>query len=64
MCARPKSNIQRKQTGLRLRPEVYKAVQHKAIDEGLSVSALIERAIEEYLQRNGIEVPPPGEIKP
>ena len=60
--ARPKSTIQRKQTGLRLRPEVYKAVQHLAIDEGLSVSSVIERAIEEYLQGQGVKVPPPEPV--
>lgn len=59
MAARPKSAIQRKQTGLRLRPEIYRTLQHLAIDEGLSVSAVVEQALEEYLQRQGIDVPPP-----
>ncbi|GAB6083822.1 hypothetical protein JCM30471_27360 [Desulfuromonas carbonis] len=57
--ARPRSDIQRRQTGVRLRPETYRAVQHFAVDEGKPVSTIIEQAIEEFLARRGVAVPPP-----
>ena len=58
--ARPRSNIERKQTGIRLQPRIYRAIQHYAIDAEQSVSEVMERALEEFLQRQGVEVSPPG----
>ena len=57
--ARPRSNIERKQTGIRLQPRIYRAIQHYAIDAEQSVSEVMERALEEFLQRQGVEVDPP-----
>jgi hypothetical protein len=63
---RPSSNIQRAQTGLRLRRDVYKLAQHQALDEGVPVSDLVERAMIQYLQQAGVAIPaaPPGESNP
>lgn len=62
MTARPRSEFRRSQTGVRLRPEVYRAAQHRAIDEAVPVSDIIERALVEYLLRCGVEIPAaPGE---
>jgi hypothetical protein len=58
--ARPKTGIDRVQTGLRLRPELLKALRHLAIDQGRAYSAIVEEAVEDYLQQHGISVPPPG----
>jgi len=57
--ARPKTGIERVQTGLRLRPELLKVLRHLAIDQGRPYSALVEDAIEDYLEKLGVEVPPP-----
>lgn len=57
MTPRPKGDITRKQTGVRLRPEVYRAIQHAAIDEGLTGSAMIEKALIDFLQRRGVTIP-------
>jgi len=58
--ARPKTGIERVQTGLRLRPELVKVLRHVAIDQGRPYSAIVEEAIEAYLQQLGVDVPPPG----
>lgn len=58
--ARPKSGIERVQTGLRLRPELVKIIRHLAIDQGRPYSAIVEEALELYLQQIGVDVPPPG----
>ena len=60
MAARPRSPVQRKQTGVRLTPEIYKALQHLAIDEGHPVSYLIEKAIRDYLEKRGVTVSAPS----
>jgi predicted HicB family RNase H-like nuclease len=36
-----------------LPPDLIRRIKHKAIDEGASLSALVERAMSEYLERNG-----------
>lgn len=35
-----------------LPPQLVKRVKHRAIDEGASLSALVERALAEYLTRH------------
>ena len=34
-----------------LPPEVIRAVKHRAIDEGVSLSSLVERALRGYLEK-------------
>jgi predicted HicB family RNase H-like nuclease len=36
-----------------LPPDLVRRIKHKAIDEGASLSALVERAMVEFLERNG-----------
>lgn len=36
-----------------LPPALIRRTKHKAIDEGSSLSALVERALEEFLTRHG-----------
>lgn len=57
--ARPKSDINRVQSGLRLRPEIIKALRHLAIDLEQPLNVVIETAAEEYLQKQGHKVPDP-----
>jgi len=58
--ARPKTGVNRVQTGLRLRPELVKVLRHLAIDQGRPYSAIVEEALEAYLRQAGVDVPPPG----
>jgi predicted HicB family RNase H-like nuclease len=36
-----------------LPPDLVKRTKHRAVDEGASLSALVERALGEYLARHG-----------
>jgi hypothetical protein len=36
-----------------LPPELVRRVKHKSIDEGGSLSSLVERALDEYLEKHG-----------
>jgi hypothetical protein len=56
--ARPKSDISRVQTGLRLRPGIIKALRHMAIDRGCAFNVLVEEALEDYLHKLGVPIPP------
>ncbi len=57
--ARPKSDINRVQSGLRLRPEIIKALRHLALDLEQPLNVVIETAAEEYLEKHGHAVPSP-----
>ena len=56
---RPKSDTIRIQSGLRLRPEIIKAMKHLALDLEQPLNVVIETAAEEYLQKHGHTVPAP-----
>lgn len=56
---RPKSDIIRIQSGLRLRPEIIKAMKHLALDLEQPLNVLVETASEEFLQRHGHTIPHP-----
>jgi hypothetical protein len=55
--ARPKGTIERIQTGLRLKKTLFKHLQHLSIDLETPVNAMVEEALEEYLQNHGHTVP-------
>ncbi len=40
-----------KQTGVRLDPELIKAVKHLAVDKGRSFSSLVSEAVEDLLKK-------------
>jgi hypothetical protein len=60
---RPKSDIKRVQSGLRLRPEIIKALRHLAIDLEQPLNVVIEAAAEDYLQKHNrsVSLPPASE---
>jgi predicted DNA-binding protein len=49
--SRPKLSIERIQTGLRLKKDLYRKLQHLAIDLEIPLNTIVEDAIEEYLQK-------------
>jgi predicted transcriptional regulator len=48
---RPKSDIKREQSGVRLRPDLVKELKHLALDLEKPYNILIEEAIEDLLQK-------------
>jgi len=55
--ARPKSDINRVQAGIRLRPEILRAMKHLSIDMGKPLNQLFEEAAEAYLRSKGAPMP-------
>lgn len=55
--ARPKSDIDRVQAGLRIRPEILRAMKHLSIDMGKPLNQLFEEAAEAYLRSKGATLP-------
>lgn len=38
-------------TSIELPDDLYRVVKHRAVDEGTSFKAVVQRALEEYLER-------------
>lgn len=51
--ARPKNDIERVQTGIRLQPDLLKALKHLSVDLNRPLNVLVEEAIEDLLTKYG-----------
>ncbi len=51
--ARPKTTIERVQTGLRLKKTLFRRLQHLSIDLETPINSMVEEALEDYLLKKG-----------
>jgi len=54
--ARPVLDIDRQQTGFRLRVDLIRAIRHIAVDTGKPVNVVIEEALIIFLHSQGVDV--------
>ncbi len=45
-------NVPREKTSVKVKPEIWKEAKKQAIDEGKTVSELMEEAIDDYLKEH------------
>lgn len=53
MSSADDGKVDKVQFNVYLPPELVRRIKHQAIDEGASLSALVERVMEEFLEQNG-----------
>lgn len=51
---RPKSFLIRQQLGVRINSELIKKIKHLAVDKNVSLNILVEEALEDLLNKEGI----------